>query len=171
MSAVMPHGLLSDKARVVTLTINGELRQGMAEPRLLLSDFIRHQLNLKGTHVGCEHGVCGACTIRVNGELVRSCIMLAVQAEGTDIETVEGLATGSALHPIQEAFHQEHGLQCGFCTPAFLLTTQALLEERPDPSDDEIREYLSGTVCRCTGYVGIVAAVKNAVQRLRDQEV
>jgi aerobic-type carbon monoxide dehydrogenase small subunit (CoxS/CutS family) len=153
--------------RVVRLVVNGEERRGLAEPRLLLVDFIRHELGLRGTHVGCEHGVCGACTIRLNGQLVRSCIMFAVQAEGASIETVEGMARGDELHPIQEAFRVKHGLQCGFCTPGFLLTVQTLLEENPDPSEDEIREYLSGNVCRCTGYVGIVEAVTEAARQTK----
>ena len=161
MSARVP----SADERVIRLTVNGEERRGLAEPRLLLVDFIRHELGLHGTHVGCEHGVCGACTIRVNGEIVRSCIMFAVQADGASIETVEGMARGEELHPIQEAFRVKHGLQCGFCTPGFLLTVQKLLEENPDPSEHEIREYLSGNVCRCTGYVGIVEAVKEAARQ------
>lgn len=150
----------------VRVIVNGEPRTGVAEPRMLLSDFIRHELGLTGTHVGCEHGVCGACTVRVNGHVVRSCITFALTVDGAEIETVEGMANGAELHPIQEAFHAQHGLQCGFCTPGFLLTTQELLEENSDPSDDEIREYLSGNVCRCTGYQGIVAAVKDAARRL-----
>jgi len=158
----------TDEPQIVRLTVNGESRQGIAEPRTLLVDFIRHELGLHGTHVGCEHGVCGACTIRLNGEVVRSCIMFAVQAEGASIETVEGMARGAELHPIQQAFHEKHGLQCGFCTPGFLLTVQTLLEENPDPSEDEIREYLSGNVCRCTGYVGIVASVQEAARKLKD---
>jgi carbon-monoxide dehydrogenase small subunit len=167
MSMRAPAEQPSDAARVVSVTVNGEPHQGVAEPRLLLVDFIRHQLNLHGTHVGCEQGVCGACTIRMDGQLVRSCITLAIQAEGAELETVEGMASPDGLHPIQEAFHENHGLQCGFCTPGFVLTVRSLLEENPDPSDEEIREYLSGNVCRCTGYAGIVDAVKDAAQRLR----
>ncbi len=151
----------------IELTVNGQRVQAETESRELLSDFLRHTLHLTGTHVGCEHGVCGACTVRVGGELVRSCLLLAVQADGAEVETIEGLADGSELHPIQEAFRQEHGLQCGFCTPAMVLTVQRLLEENPDPTDEEIREYLSGNVCRCTGYAGIVAAVKAAAGELR----
>ena len=150
----------------LTLRVNGRELTGQAEPRMLLSDFIRHELGLTGTHVGCEHGVCGACTIRLDGELVRSCLMLAVQADGHDVETVESLADGDTLHPIQQAFHEAHGLQCGFCTPALLLTTQQLLTERPQAGEREIREYLSGNICRCTGYGGIVEAVKLAQSRL-----
>jgi carbon-monoxide dehydrogenase small subunit len=147
---------------VVTLVVNGETHRGTAEPRMLLSDFLRHELHLTGTHVGCEHGVCGACTIVVDGQLARSCLMFAVQADGSVLETIEGCATGDRLHPVQEAFNQKHGLQCGFCTPAMVLVAKRLLEENPEPSDDQIREYLSGQVCRCTGYVGIVEAVKHA---------
>jgi carbon-monoxide dehydrogenase small subunit len=157
----------SDEPQIVRLVVNGESRQGIAEPRTLLVDFLRHELGLHGTHVGCEQGVCGACTIRLNGEIVRSCIMFAVQAEGASIETVEGMASGDELHPIQQAFHEKHGLQCGFCTPGFLLTVQTLLEQNPDPTEAEIREYLSGNVCRCTGYVGIVASVQEAARKLQ----
>jgi aerobic carbon-monoxide dehydrogenase small subunit len=155
--------------QIVRLEVNGEPRLGVAEPRTLLSDFIRHELELTGTHVGCEHGVCGACTVLLDGELVRSCLMLAVQAEGRSIQTVEGLANGE-LHPLQQAFHDHHGLQCGFCTPAMLLTAQALLARTPDPSDEEIREYLVGNVCRCTGYTGIIDAVRAAAGAMRDGE-
>jgi aerobic-type carbon monoxide dehydrogenase small subunit (CoxS/CutS family) len=155
----------TDDQRIVTLKVNGVERRGIAEPRTLLVDFLRHELDLTGTHVGCEHGVCGACTIRMNGEVVRSCIMLAVQAEGAEIETVEGMATNGELHPIQLAFREKHGLQCGFCTPGMLLAEQTLLEENPNPSELEIRQYLSGNICRCTGYVGIVAAVKLAAEQ------
>ncbi|MFN8062838.1 MAG: (2Fe-2S)-binding protein [Vicinamibacterales bacterium] len=150
----------------VTVTVNGEARTATVEPRLLLSDFLRHELALSGTHVGCEHGVCGACSISIDGEIARSCTTFAVQVDGCEVRTVEGLAQGEELHPIQEAFRANHGLQCGFCTPGFLMTTEALLAEHPDPTDEEIREYLSGNVCRCTGYVGIVAAVKDAARRL-----
>jgi carbon-monoxide dehydrogenase small subunit len=156
---------------VVRVTVNGQPRSGIAEPRMLLSDFLRHQLGFKGTHVGCEQGACGACSIRLNGTLVRSCIAFAVAVDGAEIETVEGMSGGERLHPIQQAFHAEHGLQCGFCTPGFLLTTQALLAENPDPSDTEIREFLSGNVCRCTGYQGILAAVKRAAAALRASDV
>jgi carbon-monoxide dehydrogenase small subunit len=152
--------------QVVHLTVNGEERRGIAEPRTLLSDFLRAELGLTGTHVGCEQGVCGSCTIRVDGELARSCLLFAVQAEGASIETVEGLAPGEELHPVQQAFHEEHGLQCGFCTPGLLLATVDLLERNPSPSEEEIREELSGNVCRCTGYVGIVASVQAAARKL-----
>ena len=136
--------------------MNGERRAGLVEPRTLLVDFLRHGLGLTGTHVGCEHGVCGACTVRLNGQVIRSCITFAVQVEGDEIETVEGMATGDELHPIQAAFMEAHGLQCGFCTPGLLLATQTLLDENPNPSELEIREYLAGNICRCTGYVNIV---------------
>jgi carbon-monoxide dehydrogenase small subunit len=131
---------------------------------MLLSDFLRHELGLTGTHVGCEHGVCGACTVRLDGEMVRACLALAVQADGLEVETIEGLAPDGELHPIQQAFREQHGLQCGFCTPGMVLTTQRLLEENRDPTEAEIREYLSGNVCRCTGYVGIVNAVAQAAR-------
>jgi carbon-monoxide dehydrogenase small subunit len=147
--------------------VNGVDRAADVPPRMLLSDFLRHQLRLTGTHVGCEHGVCGACTVRIDGMLARSCTTFAVQAEGSEIRTIEALGTPDALHPVQEAFRAQHGLQCGFCTPGFVITVEALLEEIPDPSEEEIREYLAGNVCRCTGYVGIVAAVKDAAERMR----
>jgi carbon-monoxide dehydrogenase small subunit len=152
---------------VVRMTVNGEERRGIAEPRTLLSDFLRAELGLTGTHVGCEQGVCGSCTVRVEGELVRSCVMYAVQAEGAAIETVEGLAPGDELHPVQQAFMAKHGLQCGFCTPGLLLATVDLLERDPSPSEAEIRASLSGNICRCTGYVGIVEAVKEAASTMR----
>jgi len=151
---------------VVRLTVNGEERRGIAEPRLLLADFLRHELRLTGTHVGCEQGVCGACSIRLDGELVRSCTLFAIQAQGASIETVEGLAPGEDLHPVQQAYHEEHGLQCGFCTPGLLLATVDLLERNPSPSEAEIRDYLAGNICRCTGYVGVVAAVQEAARKL-----
>jgi aerobic-type carbon monoxide dehydrogenase small subunit (CoxS/CutS family) len=144
----------------IAVEINGERHEGEVEPRTLLSDFIRHGAGLTGTHVGCEHGVCGACTVQIDGETVRSCLMLAVQANGRSVLTVEGLARdGEALHPLQQAFHERHALQCGFCTPGFLMSAEALLRERPDPSEREVREALAGNLCRCTGYEGIVEAV------------
>ena len=155
---------LIDGETVVRLVVNGEERRGIAEPRTLLSDFLRHELGLTGTHVGCEQGVCGACTVRVDGGLARSCLMFAVQLEGANIETVEGLASGDELHPVQQAYHEHHGLQCGYCTPGLLLASIDLLERSPDPSEEEIREYLAGNVCRCTGYVGVVAAVQAAAR-------
>ena len=156
-------------ARQVNLRVNGELRHAMAEPRITLADFLRDELGLTGTHLGCEHGVCGACTILVDGRAVRSCLMLAVQAEGLELTTVEGLARpGEPLHPIQQAFCVKHGLQCGFCTPGFLMTVHELLEDDPDPTEKTIRTVLSGNLCRCTGYQGIVEAVQYAAQLLRD---
>ena len=149
---------------VVELRVNGEPYSAAAEPRMLLSDFLRHALGLTGTHVGCEQGVCGACTVLLDGQPVRSCLTFSVQAHGCEIQTVEGLAENGKLDPIQEAYRSEHGLQCGFCTPGFLMATKALLDEIPDPSVDEIREYLSGNVCRCTGYQGIIAAVQKAAE-------
>ena len=144
----------------VHLTVNGAAREGRCEPRKLLVDFLREDLGLTGTHVGCEHGICGACTILLDGEAARSCIMLAVQAEGTEIITVEGLARDGKLHPLQEAFREHHGLQCGFCTPGMLLTALDFLHTHPDPTESQIREGLSAVLCRCTGYQGIVNAVK-----------
>jgi carbon-monoxide dehydrogenase small subunit len=151
-----------EETTTVTLTVNGTEVREQVEPRLLLSDFLRHELGLTGTHVGCEQGVCGACTVLVDGEVVRSCLTLACQLEGRSVETVEGLAPDGDLHPLQRAFREQHGLQCGFCTPGFLMAAKALLESNPDPSEDEIREELSGNICRCTGYVGVVRAVQAA---------
>jgi len=156
-------------ARAVHVRVNGRARSGLAEPRLLLADFLRHELGLTGTHVACEQGACGACTVRLDGRISLSCLVLAVQADGAEIETVEGLARGSELHPIQEAFRMKHGLQCGFCTPGMLLAAQSLLEVNPDPTGAQIREYLSGNICRCTGYAGIVSAVGEAVRLLREK--
>jgi aerobic-type carbon monoxide dehydrogenase small subunit (CoxS/CutS family) len=145
----------------IAVQINGRTYEGEVEGRTLLSDFIRHQAGLTGTHVGCEHGVCGACTVQLDGETVRSCLMLAVQADGRSLLTVEGLAGDGDLHPLQRAFHEHHALQCGFCTPGFLLAAEALLRECPDPSERQVREALAGNLCRCTGYEGIVAAVRS----------
>jgi carbon-monoxide dehydrogenase small subunit len=151
----------------VSLTLNGRLVERQVESRLLLSDFLRHDVDETGTHVGCEHGVCGACTVLVDGEAVRSCLMFAVQADGTSVETVESLGTEEALHPIQAAFREAHGLQCGFCTPGILMTLVPFLRENQSPSEVEIREALSGNLCRCTGYAGIVEAAKLAAAALR----
>ncbi len=151
----------------IAVTVNGRAYERDVEPRLLLSDFLRHELGLTGTHVGCEHGVCGACTILFDGEPVRSCIMLAVQADGHALATVEGLTPAGGLHPLQEAFWECHGLQCGFCTPGFLMTLVPFLDANPDPSEEEIRQALSGNLCRCTGYQHIVDAVKLAADRRR----
>ncbi len=153
----------------VSVSVNGETRVREVEPRLLLSDFLRHELGLTGTHVGCEHGVCGACTVLLDGEPVRSCLLLAVQADGREIGTVEGLAPDpEKLHPLQEAFREAHGLQCGFCTAGILMTLVPFLEESPDPSEDEIRHAISGNLCRCTGYQHIVDAVRLAARALRE---
>jgi carbon-monoxide dehydrogenase small subunit len=150
-----------DTTRTVSVRVNGETRQASVEVRTTLADFLRDALDLTGTHVGCEHGVCGACTVLLDGRPVRSCLLLAVQAEGASLTTVEGLADGDTLHPIQQAFWDHHGLQCGFCTPGILLTAKVLLEENPHPSDDEIREAISGNLCRCTGYQFIVEAIRS----------
>lgn len=150
----------------VTVQVNGAQHEQDVEPRLLLSDFLRNDLRLTGTHVGCEHGVCGACTILFDGQPARSCIMLAVQANGHEIQTVEGLAAADGtLHPIQKAFHETHALQCGFCTPGILMTLSAFLRDHPKPSEPQIREALSANLCRCTGYQHIVEAVARVVGR------
>jgi aerobic-type carbon monoxide dehydrogenase small subunit (CoxS/CutS family) len=153
--------------RAIRLTVNGQPREGVAEPRTSLADFLRDDLGLTGTHVGCEHGVCGACTVLLDGEPVRSCLLLAVQADGWTVTTVEGLAEpDGTLHPLQQAFQDKHGLQCGFCTPGILLTAHAFLREHPKPSADEIREVLSGNLCRCTGYHFIVDAIAAAADAM-----
>ncbi len=149
----------------IGVTVNGTRYERSAEPRLLLSDFLRHELGLTGTHVGCEHGVCGACTVLLDGEAVRSCLVFAVQVDGRVVDTVEGLASASTLHPIQQAFHEAHALQCGFCTPGILMTLVPFLRDHPSADEREIREALSGNLCRCTGYANIVAAVKLALAR------
>src|SRR5581483_11929152 len=154
---------------VCEMVVNGEPMRGVAEPRTLLVDFLRHELGLTGTHVGCEHGVCGACTILLDDQPVRSCLVLAIQARGAEVRTVEGLARDEQMNPLQTAFHEKHGLQCGFCTPGMLMAGTALLEHHPDPDEDEIREYLAGNICRCTGYMGIVDAVKTAAAAHRDR--
>ena len=148
----------------IRLTVNGRVREGRCETRKLLVDFLREDLELTGTHVGCEHGVCGACTVLVNGEAARSCLMLAVQANGADLLTIEGLMKDGRLHALQEAFHEHHGLQCGFCTPGMLLTALDLLQTNPRPTETEIRQGLSAVLCRCTGYQGIVKAVEAAAR-------
>jgi aerobic-type carbon monoxide dehydrogenase small subunit (CoxS/CutS family) len=151
----------------LTVTVNGTAYQREVEPRLLLTDFLRHGLGLTGTHVGCEHGVCGACTIRFDGVPVRACLIFAVQADGHDITTVEGLTPArGVLSPLQQAFRDMHGLQCGYCTPGILMTMSAFLEENPDPTEEEVRHALSGNLCRCTGYQHIVDAVLLAAQRI-----
>ncbi len=149
----------------VEMTVNGERRRGVVESRVTLADFLREQCALTGTHLGCEHGVCGACTVLVDGDAVRACLMFAVQADGADVTTVEGLGgPDGELSVVQDAFRSEHGLQCGFCTPGFVVSVTALLRENPKPSETEIREGLSGNLCRCTGYQGIIAAVQRAAE-------
>ena len=155
------------QARPITLRVNGTEHRGQAEPRKLLVDFLREDLGLTGSHVGCEHGICGACTILINGEAARSCLMLAVQADGAELMTVEGLAQDGQLHPLQEAFWEHHGLQCGFCTPGMLMTAYDLLHLNATPSEEEIRAGLSAVLCRCTGYQGIVEAVQAAAEKLK----
>ena len=151
----------------VTITVNEKVYQREVEPRLLLSDFLRHELGLTGTHVGCEHGVCGACTILFDGASARSCLMFAVQADGHKLTTVEGLAeSADQLHPIQQAFWEAHGLQCGYCTPGILMTLVPFLKQNPSPTEDEIRRALSGNLCRCTGYQHIVDAVRLAAEKM-----
>ena len=157
------------EGRELVLRVNGEELRGSVQPRVTLADFLRDELGLTGTHLGCEHGVCGACTILLDGRSVRSCLMLAVQAEGAELSTVEGLAPPDGpLHPIQEAFSEKHGLQCGFCTPGFLMTVDELLRDDPDPSEEAIRSRLSGNICRCTGYQNIVEAVRHAAALTRE---
>ncbi len=157
---------MADK-RQVKVKVNGVEYEGYAEPRKLLSDFLRDDLELLGTHVGCEHGICGACTILFNGEPIRSCLMFAVQATGAEIMTVEGIAENGKLHPIQEAFNEHHALQCGFCTPGMLITVYHFLKENPNPTEEEAREAVSGVLCRCTGYTQIVEAVMAAAEKMR----
>ena len=151
----------------ITVTVNGTRYERAVEPRLLLSDFLRHDLGLTGTHVGCEHGVCGACTVLLDDAPVRSCLVFAVQANNHRVTTVEALGTPDALHPIQEAFRERHGAQCGYCTPGVLMSLVPFLQENPDPSEEEIREAIAGNLCRCTGYQHIVDAVKLAAERMR----
>jgi len=151
----------------VTLKVNGKARSGTAEARTLLTDFLRHELKLYGTHVGCEHGVCGACTVMVDGRAVRSCMQLAVECEGADVRTIEGLATGDTLNALQRAFHRHHALQCGFCTAGILMSATHFLAESPDPTEEQVKDMLSGHICRCTGYYPIVAAILDAAVELR----
>ena len=151
----------------LTITVNGKAERVEAEPRKLLCDVIREDMRLTGTHVGCEQGVCGSCTVLLDGDPVRSCLMFAVQADGANIETIEALATdASDMHPIQNAFWEKHGLQCGFCTPGMVLTAKAFLERNPDPTEAEIRTAIAGNICRCTGYVFIVAAIRAAAEEM-----
>jgi carbon-monoxide dehydrogenase small subunit len=157
-----------EATRAVTVTVNGEARSADVETRLLLVHFLRQTLGLTGTHLGCDTTGCGACTVLLDDVPVKSCTLFAVQANGREVRTVEGLQQGAELHPIQEAFREEHGLQCGFCTPGMMLTATALLKENPDPSDEEIRWALSGNICRCTGYQNIVKAVHHAAAKLSE---
>ncbi len=157
-----------NKTRKITVTVNGESRQAAIEPRLLLADFLRQTLGLTGTHVGCEHGVCGACTVLVDGDSVRSCLMFAVQADGRSVETVENLSSIGRMNALQESFHAHHALQCGFCTPGMLMTATDLIKKYPLATDDAIREGLSGNLCRCTGYEHIVKAIRAVVGKSGD---
>ncbi|MCH9012687.1 MAG: (2Fe-2S)-binding protein [Proteobacteria bacterium] len=154
----------------IKLTVNGQEAAGSVEPRTLLIHFLREQLGLTGSHIGCETSHCGACTVDLNGKSVKSCTVFAVQADGGEVLTVEGLAQGGELHPLQAAFAEDHGLQCGFCTPGMLVRAHRLLQENPDPSDAEVRVGISGNLCRCTGYQNIVKAIRNAAQFLRERE-
>jgi len=157
------------EVQTIVVIVNGQRYEQQVPVRLLLSDFLRHELHLTGTHVGCEHGVCGCCTVLLNGEAVRSCLMLAVQTDGMTLTTIEGLAGNEEqLHPIQQAFQEKHGLQCGFCTPGIILSVHALLQEQLELTEEEIRHGLSGNLCRCTGYQNIVEAVKLAAKHLRE---
>ena len=158
------------EARDISLTVNGSRRAEHVETRLTLADFLRQQLGLTGTHLGCEHGVCGACTVLLDGRAVRSCLMLAVQAHGHEVVTVEGIAPSETeLHPLQQALRDHHGLQCGFCTPGMLTTLVEFLRENPQPTEEEVRVAISGNLCRCTGYQGIIAAALDAAKRLRGE--
>ncbi|ACY49635.1 (2Fe-2S)-binding protein [Rhodothermus marinus] len=154
---------------MVTLTVNGETHTAEVEPRLLLVHFLREHLNLTGTHIGCDTTHCGACTVLMNGRAVKSCTVLTVQADGATIKTIEGMAENGKMHPLQEGFHVEHGLQCGYCTPGMIMRAAELLAKNPDPTEDEIRWGISGNLCRCTGYVNIVKAIQYAARKLREQ--
>ncbi|MCP4035575.1 MAG: (2Fe-2S)-binding protein [bacterium] len=155
----------------IRVTVNGRAHEAEVEPRTLLVDFLRHELLLGGVHVGCEHGVCGACTILMDGKAVRSCLTFAVQADGREITTIEGIANDAELHPIQQAFIEEHGLQCGFCTPGFVMAIYELLRDNPKPTEEQIMDVLGGELCRCTGYEGIRRAVHSAIKKLQAQGV
>jgi aerobic carbon-monoxide dehydrogenase small subunit len=156
------------ETRKIAVTVNGARHEAAVPVRLTLADFLRHELRLTGTHLGCEHGVCGACTILLDGQSARSCLLLAVQADGSEVATVEGLASDpKTLHPLQQAFHEHHGLQCGFCTPGILMTLVELLRDNPSPTEEDIRIGISGNLCRCTGYQNIVVAALDAAKRLR----
>ena len=156
-------------SRRIALKVNGVEYERWVEPRRLLIDFLREDLELVGTHIGCEHGICGSCTVLFNGRAVRSCLLFAVQADGADIMTVEGLADAEQLHPIQEAFREKHGLQCGYCTPGMLMTAYEFLNENPNPSEEDVRESMSGVLCRCTGYKQVVDSVMEAAQQMRNK--
>src|ERR1700739_3476487 len=156
-----------DDQHTISVKVNGIAYERDVESRLLLGDFLREELRLTGTHFGCEHGVCGACTVLVNGETVRSCLMFAVQADGAEITTVEGIGTAERMHPLQQAFWDNHGLQCGFCTPGILMTSLELLKSNPQPNEQEVRLALSGNICRCTGYQNIVTSILDAAKRMR----
>ena len=158
---------MSTPNREISVVVNGKTYRRSVESRMLLADFLRHELRLTGTHVACAHGVCGACTIRFNGKTARSCLMLTAQADGAEIVTVEGLAGEGPLTPVQQAFHENHALQCGFCTPGFLMTVTEFLEHNHDPSDDDIKSAIAGNLCRCTGYINIVRAVRQAAATMR----
>ena len=155
----------------INLKVNSKAKRANVPVRLLLSDFLRHHLNLTGTHVGCEHGVCGACTVIVDGEAVRSCLMFAVQADGCEVTTVEGLGTAKNMHPLQQAFWEEHGLQCGYCTPGMLMVAYELLAKNPSPTEEDAREAISGNLCRCTGYQNIVKSIMVAAKKMRPHGV
>ncbi len=153
----------------INVVVNNKKHRARVSPRILLSDFLRHQLKLFGTHVGCEHGVCGACSVLVDDALTRSCLMFAVQADGCRITTVESLGTVKSLHPLQEAFWEEHGLQCGYCTPGMLMAATELLNANPDPTEEQVREAISGNLCPCTGYQNIVKSIMSAAKKIRDK--
>ncbi|MBI4455817.1 MAG: (2Fe-2S)-binding protein [Acidobacteria bacterium] len=157
---------MPDELRTIQVTVNGTKYDRQVRCRKLLSDFIREDLRLVGTHVGCEHGICGACTVLFNGQTIRSCLMFAVQADGAEITTVEGLARGGQLHPLQEAFWENHGVQCGYCTPGFLLTALELLQRNPNPTEEEVRIGIAGNICRCTGYQHIIESVLAAAAKM-----
>ncbi len=160
--------MLRDDVAKVTCKVNGKEYSGLVEPRELLVYFLREELNLTGTHIGCDTGHCGACTIFMNGKTVKSCMVLAIQANGAELLTVEGLAEGDKLHPLQEAFWENHGLQCGYCTPGILMSSLFLLQRNPDPSEGEIRRAIEGNLCRCTGYVNIVKSIKAAAKKMKE---
>ena len=159
---------MSDETKM-RLRVNGTVYVRDAEPRMLLADFLRHKIGLKGTHVGCAHGVCGACTVQIDSRAARSCLHFAIDVQDCEITTVENLASEDALHPIQQSFHENHALQCGYCTPGFLMTIEEFLRHNPDPKEDEIRQALANNLCRCTGYANIVKAVVDAARRMREQ--